>query len=250
MLTEERLNSIVSLVEEYSSVSVNQLMDAFDASESTIRRDLTLLHKQGKLIKVRGGALAINSKSVYLTKDAAVGLRKEQHIIEKTEIARYAASLIEDDDFVFIDAGTTTELMIDFINVSRTTFVTNAISHGKKLTENGYTTYILGGEFKSSTEAIVGEYAIATLEKYNFTKSFFGTNGINKEIGYTTPDVKEAFLKRKAFNKSKEPYILSDFSKFGQISCVTFGNFDEATIITNKIIDERYSGCKNIKEVM
>ena len=73
-------------------------------------------------------------------------------------------------DFVYLDAGTTTELLIEYITSHQAVFVTNAISHAKRLAERGFTVYLLGGEFKAVTEAIVGEEAVAALEKYNFTK--------------------------------------------------------------------------------
>ena len=67
---------------------------------------------------------------------------------EKIEIARYAAALIKDQDVVYMDAGTTTELMIDYITAKNVIFVTNSFAHAKHLSQKGYTTYILGGEFK------------------------------------------------------------------------------------------------------
>ena len=87
MLTEERFQRILSLVEEQKSVSVQNLMEELDISESTARRDLTELDAQGKLIKVRGGAMAKNSK--YKTKDDMVSLRKAQNQDEKRRIAKY-----------------------------------------------------------------------------------------------------------------------------------------------------------------
>ena len=101
--------------------------------------------------------------------------RLKQNRNEKEQIARYAASLISDNDFIYIDAGTTTELLIDYIEQRRNvTFVTNGISHAKKLTQAGFRVHILGGEFKLETEAIVGEEAMLLLDKYNFTKRILG----------------------------------------------------------------------------
>lgn len=65
--------------------------------------------------------------------------------------------------------------MIDYIANRQAVFVTNAIGHAKKLAEHGCKVYILGGEFKAVTEAIVGEEAVFTLDKYNFTKGFLGS---------------------------------------------------------------------------
>ncbi len=247
MLTEERFVRIIGMLEQHGSVTVQQLMKVLDASESTIRRDLNALDKEGRLVKVHGGAVL--KGKVYSAKDDDVEARKELHREEKMRIAKYAASLIEPDDFVYLDAGTTTELMIDYIQSKTVTFVTNAVAHAKRLSEIGCKVYILGGEFKASTEAVVGEEAMEALEKYYFTKGFWGTNGVNVSKGFSTPDVKEAMIKKKSMEHCMERYILCDESKFSQLSCVSFASFESAIILTTDIRQEIYRDYKNVVEV-
>ena len=242
MLGEERQQAILAAVEQRHSVSVQELMQLLDISESTIRRDLNALDKEGRLVKVHGGAMAIGGS--FHVKDDAVEYRKEINREEKIEIARYAAALIKDQDVVYMDAGTTTELMIDYITAKNVIFVTNSFAHAKHLSQKGYTTYILGGEFKPVTEAIVGEEAIISLDKYNW-----GANGVTKGNGFTTPDVKEAMVKKKSMQKTKERYVLCDSSKFGEICSISFAEFKSARIITTKIENNEYRGIKNITEV-
>lgn len=247
MLTEERFAKILSILENSGSVTVQQLMAELDASESTIRRDLTALDANGQLTKVHGGAVLKNM--VYSTRDDEVTHRKEQHKEAKERIARYAAKLITSGDFVYIDAGTTTECMIDYITNKQAVFVTNAITHAKKLAERGCTVYILGGEFKAVTEAIVGEEAVVTLEKYNFTKGFWGANGVSIQKGFSTPELKEALVKRKSMANCKERFVLADDSKFNQISSVTFAPFESATVITTGLTQTAFKNCKNVVNI-
>lgn len=244
MLTEERFARILSILERVGSVTVQQLMAELDASESTIRRDLTSLDANGQLVKVHGGAILKNT--VYSTRDDEVVHRKQKNKEAKESIARYAASLIDPGDFVYIDAGTTTEQMIEYVTEKQAIYVTNAITHAKKLTERGCTVYILGGEFKAVTEAIVGEEAVATLEKYNFSKGFWGTNGVSLQKGFSTPELKEALVKRKSMQNCKECYVLADASKFNQISSVTFASFESATVITTGPVQAAYRKSSNI----
>jgi DeoR family fructose operon transcriptional repressor len=117
------------------------------------------------------------------------------------------------------------------------------------LTRRGFKAYILGGEYKESTDAVVGEEAIASVLKYNFTKGFFGTNGITKKNGFTTPEMKEALMKKAAMNNSKKVFVVADANKFGLISAVRFADFDKAHIITNHLGDDNYSLCTNVTEV-
>ena len=247
MLTEERHSIILQLLKEKGSVTVAEIKDQLHISESTIRRDLNALDEEGKLTKVFGGAVL--TESVPLVTELSVPQKLQVKEAEKRSIARYAAALIEPNDFVYLDAGTTTELMIDYLTEKDITFVTNAVSHARKLSMAGYTTYILGGEFKATTEAIVGDEAIESLQKYNFTKGFWGTNGVHQKLGFSTPDVKEAKVKEVAMKHCAKRYVLCDSSKFSQISCVKFGEFAKTCIITTQILDESYRQCDNIIEV-
>ena len=115
MLSEERHKLILDKLEKESVVYLNDLVEYLNTSESTIRRDLIALDKAGLLKKVHGGATSIKEISIT-TIDDRVENRQNLNINEKIKIAEYAASLIKDNDFVYIDAGTTTELMINFIN--------------------------------------------------------------------------------------------------------------------------------------
>lgn len=230
MLTEERYAKILSILESMGSVTVQQLMTELNASESTVRRDLAELDGQKQLTKVRGGAMVRNT--IYSTTDDAVMSRKGQHAQAKERIARYAAGLIEPDDFIYLDAGTTTERIIDYLSSKQTVFVTNAVMHAKRLSEKGYTVYLIGGEYKGVTGAIVGEEAVNSVEKYNFTKGFWGSNGISIQRGFSTPEIKEALVKKRSMENCKKRYVLADESKFNQISSVTFAPFDSATVIT------------------
>lgn len=247
MLAEKRLEEITRIVNERQSVTVQELMVYLDSSESTIRRDLITLDEQRRILKVYGGALAVNSK--YRMKDDNIDIRKEMNVERKIRIAKYAASLINSDDFVYIDAGSTTEKIIEFITVKNVTFVTNSAIHAKKLVTAGFTVYMLGGEYKLSTEAVVGNQANLNLDIYNFTIGFWGTNGVNKTNGFTTPDLNEAMTKKKAMEKCKNRYVVCDSSKFDTISPIRFAEFSSAKIITDKINNPSYSTCTNILEV-
>ena len=247
MLAEERYNEILRLVNEKKTVTVQELTEVLDTSESTIRRDLTTLHKKGSLIKVHGGATALSVEG--LTRDASLTVRRDMNIEEKVAIAKYAAALIEKDDFVYLDAGSSVDLMIDYIVEQEAIYVTNAIGHAQKLLQKGCRVFLLGGELKEVTEAIVGAQAIDSLKRYNFTKGFFGANGVHRERGLTTPDITEALVKEKAMEQCANRYVLADSTKINQISSVTFAGFEEGMILTTRLRDASYKACKNILEV-
>ena len=245
MLAEERFREILKIVNDKKTVTVQELTALLQTSESTIRRDLTTLHQRGALIKVHGGATTAESET--MTRDADLSLRSTLNKEAKAVIGKYAASLIREDDFVYLDAGTTTGLMLEYLAGVRAAFVTNAVSHAQTLAKMGIRVYLIGGELKSSTEAVVGSQAMQMIQMYHFTKGFFGTNGVSKRHGFTTPDPNEALVKQEAMRQTERCYVLADSQKFGMVSSVTFGVFEEATILTETEPPEGFSGSKNIR---
>ena len=249
MLAHERHNKILELLKSKSPITVIELTKELSTSESTIRRDLISLEEMGKLKKVHGGAIAIESAFNIFEDD--VSTRSRMNVESKHLIGKYAASIIKDDDFIFLDAGTTTEAMIDFIPATtRATFVTNGIVHARKLVLKGLKAYIIAGQLKLATEAVVGAEGVLSMKKYNFSKCFMGTNGIAYKEGFSTPDMEEAIIKRQAVNNSYMKYILADNSKFGKVHPVTFAPVESACIITDRCDDERFKKKTVVKEVM
>ena len=144
MLTEKRHEIILQLLRKKGSITVNEIKDELGISESTIRRDLNTLDEEGRLVKVFGGAVSVNYG--FSGKEPTVSQKKEINLETKKSIARYAAALIEPDDFVYIDAGTTTGCMIDYIKEKRATYVTNAVTHARSLATEGFRVILIGGE--------------------------------------------------------------------------------------------------------
>ena len=247
MLTEERHSKILSVLSENGSVSVTELTKITDSSESTVRRDLAALAEAGKLKKVHGGAVA--KETGIIMREPAVKEKLMLNSQEKERIAKYAASTICKNDFVFIDAGTTTEKMIAYITEKDATFVTNAFGHAHLLASRGFRVYLTGGEVKDTTEALVGVCCLEAISRYNFTKCFLGTNGIGIDTGFTTHDINEASVKREAARKSRVTYVLADRSKFDRAAAITFSDIGSARIITDKIPDCRYKDAAVITEV-
>lgn len=244
MLTEERHGIILQLLRKKGSVTVTEIKEALHISESTIRRDLNALDEEGKLTKVFGGAVL--AEPAPLVKELSVPQKLK--VKEKRRVARYAASLVGANDFVYLDAGTTTGYMIEYPMDKRAAFVTNAVEHARRLAVAGYRVFLVGGELRGTTEAVVGAQAILSIQEYHFTKGFFGTNGISRRHGFSTPDGSEALVKKTALRQCSQPYILSDSTKFDEVSSVTFAGYHDVQIISDSI-PAGYEDFGNIFEV-
>lgn len=249
MLTEERKSEILNIVNEKRSITVQELTDMMDVSESTIRRDITALAKEGKLVKVFGGAVALDDPAAKT--DLTVLMKESINRAEKLTIARYAASLIVPGDYVFLDAGTTTEYMIGFINEKRATYITNSVSHAQNLSSKGLKTLLVGGELTENLNVVIGADAVLHIQKYHFSKGFFGTEGVDFKMGFTAGDMREALIKRVAIQNthSGERYVLADHEKFGCASSVSFSDFLGVIVLTDKYPGESYSKKMDVKVV-
>ena len=168
---------------------------------------------------------------------------------EKRAIGAYAATLIRPDDFVFIDAGTTTECLVDAVTELRATYLTNSLPHAQKLLAKGCRTLLPGGEIKQVTEALVGAETVNFIRRYHFTIVFWGTNGADLKTGFTTPEFSEAAVKQISLEQTVRPFVLCDSSKFSQVSLITFADFDRAQVITDSVEDRIYIQAGNVTEV-
>jgi DeoR family transcriptional regulator, fructose operon transcriptional repressor len=229
MLTEERHRIILDLLKEKEAIKIQEIAEQTNASESTIRRDLTQLEQEKYLKRVHGGAARLQGKLKELT----VSEKTSKSLHEKSVIARYAASLVEEGDCIFLDAGTTTLGMIEFLPEIDIVIVTNGLTHVDALLHKGFKTYIVGGSVKPTTKAMIGSGAIESLQKYRFDKAFLGTNGVHPQYGYTTPDPEEAQIKKTAIELSREAMVLADDTKFGEIAFSKIADLEKAIVITN-----------------
>lgn len=236
MLTEERHQKLLNLVNTNQTVSTQELVDHLDTSESTLRRDLLELESKGLLWRIRGGAKARNIAGMN-DNDSRVSARRTHNAPEKKKMAEFASQLIEPGDTVYIDGGTSTEFLIEQIQQKDAFYITNAIFHANKLAVKGFSVSLVGGQYKGVTETIIGEEACEFLGKYNFSIGFFGTNGVSQS-GFTTPDISEGMLKRKAISRCQKSYVLADPSKFHLQQRVTFANPEDCTVITTESADD------------
>ena len=130
-------------------------------------------------------------------------------------------------------AGSSTLELIEYLDQKEAHYITNGLMQAQQLTLKGFHVVCLGGEVRNITGACVGANTMKSLSRYHFSKGFFGTNGIDLMNGFTTPDSEEAAIKELAMERCQMSYVLSDHSKFNKVYHVTFGQINDAVIITD-----------------
>lgn len=234
MLTEERHQAILRLLDQQSVVKSQELATLLKASESTIRRDLQELEDAELLERVHGGAKRI----LNLGFEQDMSEKSVKNTQEKQIIASLAAQFVHEGDVIYLDAGSTTLEMLPFLAGKNITVVTNSVHHAAKLGDLNIDTIILGGSLKLSTKAIIGSTGMEQLSHFRFNKAFMGMNGAHLEFGLTTPDPEEAALKRLAIAQAEEAYVLIDQTKLNKVTFTKVTELAAVIILTNQCSPE------------
>lgn len=235
MFAEERRKEIILLLKKEKRASVKQLSKKFDVSRATIRRDLSELEKNGFIRRTHGGAILSGTSKL----EPSFKEKEDKLAPEKKEIGKKAAEIIKNGDTIFIDAGTTTRYILDNLKDKKDlTIVTHALHIINKINEIDLDCEIvvIGGNFKWSTEAMIGPIAEDCLKKLRVDKSFVGVNGFSLESAATTPDLREAKIKEIALKIAGENFLLFDQSKWSEIYFYKFADLKHINfIITDSI---------------
>ena len=164
MLAEERFAQILALMAEKRTATVQELCEALNASESTIRRDLNELDRLGKVNKVHGGATLPDSQ--FRADEPTMAAKESLAVAEKRAIANAAAALITAEDFVYLDAGSTTLALARAVSgpALDAAYVTNGVAHARLLAQKGCRVCLPGGLLRPQTEAIIGAAALQSLQ--------------------------------------------------------------------------------------
>ena len=233
MLKQNRWTTIINLCKSKPGVSVSELVELLQVSEATIRRDLYQMEELNMVTRYHGGARLSSDQS----SEPPMLIKSGTNNNQKNLVARLAASRIQDNQMIYIDAGSSTYEMIDYITAKNITVVTIGIPHIEKLGNKKIRTIVLGGTIRWSTSAVTGHTALYQLDKLFFDVAFIGVNGIHDIMGFTTTNQQEAEVKEKVIKHSKTAYILTDSSKFHILCPEKFASLDEVIILSDGITD-------------
>lgn len=234
MIPAVRQEKILDILSSNEIVSIDHLMEELKVSISTLRRDLTKLEQEAKIVLLHGGGVKLSSKPVELSISTKLELNKDA----KESIARKAASLVEEGDVIFLDPSSTTYLMIPYLSGKNITVLTNGISHINQLITRDIPCLMIGGSIKKTTCSCIGPIAEAAMQSLFFNKCFLGASGFSIQSGITNHDINERVIKSLALNNSKQPYFLMDSSKFGMIAMIKVANLEDYPILIDRIPKE------------
>lgn len=225
----ERHKRIIETLNKDGFVTVENLSKLLDVTSVTIRKDLSYLEKKGLLYRTHGSASPI---SPHISERNV--LEKEKlNIDEKKRIGITAAKLIEDNDSIILNSGSTIcEFAKNITPLNSLTVVTSSVTATQILSETeNVNLFLLGGNFRKRSMSVIGNYSISFLSNITCSKCFLGVDGIDAEFGITTSNIEEAELNKKMMSVSVRTIILCDSSKFRKKGFVKICDIDNVDII-------------------
>jgi DeoR/GlpR family transcriptional regulator of sugar metabolism len=207
MTQEERLIEIEARVKSHGKITIDEICQSYDISYDSARRDLVKLADRPGILRIRGGAI-LDEKRVSLSFQ-----QREIESTVKQKLAAYGASLINEKDIVFLDAGTTCAAIARHLDVP-SSVISNSLEclydlSGKRHIKK----HVLGGSFDDFSHAILGETTTEQIKKYQANKAFIGVSALS-EAGITTDLESDANLKKAMASQSTQVICVTESSKF------------------------------------
>lgn len=238
LYAEERKQSIVNIVNEKNRMQVAELADLFKVTGSTIRNDLRELENEGLVTRTHGGVIKRDfQRSVEIVP------KSREFTNEKYRIAERAVRLIEENDILAIDTGTSCRAFAErLINspLKRLTILTYDLEIALLLSEKtNYQVQIIGGAIRNGYPYVSGSSVALGLAGFSVDKVILGTTSFDKNYGYSTPNYETAEMKKCLMNISRIKIVLCESSKINQRSFKQFATPDECDyLITDSHITQ------------
>lgn len=239
-IKKEIESEILEYLSYHEKLSTTDAVELFHLSESTIRRMFTRLENQKKIVRVYGGIILAEQDTHYRYEFV-----RQKNKEQKKLIGKYATKLIDSNDFIYMDCGTTTAYMASAISTAirdhilsdRLHVVTNSLINLEILNSCCNVT-LVGGKLFEERKSTADVLAVNFLSQFHFSKAFLGADGMSFEHGFSTDNIYTCQLSRTAMLLSQKSYVLLDSSKIEHPSYVNYGALDD---VTGLITDDRLS---------
>lgn len=225
---EQRRNKIIELLQKEGKQQVNALSEYFHVSPLTIRRDLNELEAIGLVKRIHGG-VSLHKEPEPLSPFVN---KQSTHNFEKEQIARYAASYVQEGSTIFMNSGTTILHLLKLLNYRFLTIVTNNLLAYECCSQLKGNLIYTGGVYNDTSKACLGDLAITVLNQIYANLCILGVNGFSADSGATTSLLQEAVLNGKMIERcSGKVIVIADSSKIGKTYSFTSAKLQNIDIL-------------------
>ncbi len=219
-MKNNRIMEMEKYITDHELCTMEELVAVFNVSMNTVRNDVKSLVSKNAVRKVYGGVASVSQSII-----TAFDQRSDRNIENKNKIAKEAAGFIEEGDVIFIDSGTTTMKIMDYLDYHlNITIITHNLSVINSCIPYDTIRVIgLPGVLERKTRSFHDVDTPKILERYNVDKAFLAATSITEIGRLSNTSAIECTIKSKALEISKQRYLLVDASKFNRKSLMTFG---------------------------
>ncbi|QBI55196.1 DeoR/GlpR family DNA-binding transcription regulator [Streptomonospora litoralis] len=231
MLAAQRQALILEQVRAAGGVRVTELVESFDVSDMTVRRDLDALEARGLLRKVHGGAVAPHRHS---TEEPGFEINATRQEEEKQAIAAVAARLVEPHSAIGLSAGTTTCAVAHRLrDTPGLTVVTNCLRVADVFYRSARPdqTVVLTGGFRTPSDALVGPLAVAAVRSLHLDTLLLGVHGMDVGAGLTTPNLMEGETDQALVEAARKLVVVADHTKWATVGISTIAPLERCDVL-------------------
>ncbi|PPK48324.1 DeoR/GlpR family DNA-binding transcription regulator [Clostridium algidicarnis] len=250
MFSKERSEEILNILKVKKQVSTSYLCEKLYCSVATIRRDLIELEKAGLIKRFHGGASLVPNFNI----EYSHMFRELENQQEKNYICNLALDFISDGYALFLDSSSTVGSICHLLkNYNNITVVTNGVKTALELVQlDSITTFIAGGQLKTRSTSIVGEFTSNFIDNFKADLSIISCRGLDENGAYEASQT-QALVKQHMIRNSKSTILLCDSSKFNHSNFYKLDSFENIEAIitdiepSSKILNSiLLSGCEAI----
>ena len=247
MLAIERQRRILALLNTADSLRTTETAEALGVTDETVRKDFETLEKRGELIRIHGGASRPEKIRGELPFTERQAIQREA----KQAIARLAASRIQANETIFLDASSTVLTLTEFLPELPLTILTNALNVLTALSDRpNLDLMCTGGLFDAKSRSFIGLTAEKSLQRYNINRAFLSGSGLHPERGVSESNARQAAFKERVISYSEDVVFMADHTKLGRKASFFFGQVtDLSCVVTDKSADLEFIEDLRIKGV-
>jgi DeoR/GlpR family transcriptional regulator of sugar metabolism len=209
MLAEQRRQEILKMLRAEGALSARAVSERLGVSLATVRRDMSMLHGDGRLHRVHGGAM-LGEATEPSFEDVAV-----THPEAKDRLARRAATLVPDGAVVLCDIGTSVHHVAAHLHGRPLVVVTNSLAVYEELKDDeAIDLVLLGGQVRRNYRSMVGFLTEQALEQVHADLLFLGTSGVRGDGSVMDTTTVEVPVKRAMLRSADRTVLVADGSKF------------------------------------
>lgn len=238
VLIIERQERVLELLRQRKTSPLEELARELDVSASTIRRDLDALEARGLVERTHGGVIYRGEHEDEIQHSIALAERMKEHVEEKKEIARFAATLVSSQMTILLDGGSTVIYTARQIEARPLQVVTNSLGIANIFADDdGVELVLIGGTLYPRSGVLVGPIATGCVVDLHADLLLFSLAGIYENAGFNQ-NLEMAQVEQVMLQQAARSVLLMDSSKFGRKSLTRVCGLDEVDqIVTDSKVD-------------